>query len=58
MNSASKWREPSLAFSVGYAESFHGVYIIVGMYEEGAPGKIFIKMAKEGSTLSGFMVAV
>jgi len=28
------------------------------MYEEGAPGKIFIKMAKEGSTLSGFMVAV
>src|SRR5260370_34867747 len=25
------------------------------MYEEGAPGEIFIKMAKEGSTLSGFM---
>jgi ribonucleoside-diphosphate reductase alpha chain len=25
------------------------------MYEEGTPGKIFIKMAKEGSTLSGFM---
>jgi ribonucleoside-diphosphate reductase alpha chain len=30
-------------------------YIIVGMYAEGAPGEIFIKMAKEGSTLSGFM---
>src|SRR6266404_3421731 len=30
-------------------------YIIVGMYQEGAPGEIFIKMAKEGSTLSGFM---
>jgi len=25
------------------------------MYEEGGPGEIFIKMAKEGSTLSGFM---
>jgi len=25
------------------------------MYKEGNPGEIFIKMAKEGSTLSGFM---
>jgi len=33
----------------------HEGYIIVGMYEEGAPGEIFIKIAKEGSTLSGFM---
>jgi ribonucleoside-diphosphate reductase alpha chain len=38
-------------FSVGGNEG----YIIVGMYEEGVPGEIFIKMAKEGSTLSGFM---
>jgi len=38
-------------FSIGGHEG----YIIVGMYEEGAPGEIFIKMAKEGSTLSGFM---
>ena len=38
-------------FSVGGHEG----YIIVGMYEQGAPGEIFIKMAKEGSTLSGFM---
>src|SRR6266571_1087359 len=36
----------------------HEGYIIVGMYEEGAPGEIFIKMAKEGSTLSGFMDGV
>ena len=41
-------------FSVGGHEG----YIIVGMYEEGAPGEIFIKMAKEGSTLSGFMDGV
>jgi ribonucleoside-diphosphate reductase alpha chain len=38
-------------FSIGGHEG----YIIVGMYEEGAPGEIFVKMAKEGSTLSGFM---
>ena len=38
-------------FSVGGHEG----YIIVGMYEEGTPGEIFIKMSKEGSTLSGFM---
>ena len=38
-------------FSVGGHEG----YIIVGMYAEGAPGEIFIKIAKEGSTLSGFM---
>ena len=38
-------------FSVGGHEG----YIIVGMYDEGTPGEIFIKMAKEGSTLSGFM---
>jgi ribonucleoside-diphosphate reductase alpha chain len=38
-----------------FAVGGHEGYIIVGMYKEGAPGEIFIKMAKEGSTLSGFM---
>src|SRR5216684_1067553 len=38
-----------------FAIGGHEGYIIVGMYEAGAPGEIFIKMAKEGSTLSGFM---
>ncbi len=36
-----------------FAIGGHEGYIIVGMYEEGAPGELFIKMAKEGSTLSG-----
>src|SRR5262245_34774147 len=36
-------------FSVGGHEG----YITVGMYEDGRPGEIFIKMSKEGSTLSG-----
>ena len=33
----------------------HDGYIIVGMHKEGMPGEIFIKMATEKSTLSGFM---
>jgi ribonucleoside-diphosphate reductase alpha chain len=33
----------------------HEGYITVGMYEDGAPGEIFIAMAKEGSTISGLM---
>jgi ribonucleoside-diphosphate reductase alpha chain len=38
-------------FSVGGHEG----YITVGMYEDNRPGEIFIKMSKEGSTLSGVM---
>ena len=33
----------------------HEGYLTIGMYEDGAPGEIFIVMAKEGSTLSGVM---
>ncbi len=33
----------------------HEGYIHVGFYENGEPGEIFIKMAKEGSTISGLM---
>lgn len=38
-------------FSVGGHEG----YITVGLYGEGTPGEIFIRMAKEGSTISGLM---
>jgi ribonucleoside-diphosphate reductase alpha chain len=38
-------------FSVGGHEG----YVTVGMYEDGRPGEVFIKMSKEGSTLSGVM---
>jgi ribonucleoside-diphosphate reductase alpha chain len=38
-------------FSVGGHEG----YMTVGMYPDGRPGEIFIKMSKEGSTLSGVM---
>jgi len=33
----------------------HEGYITVGLYPTGQPGEIFIKMAKEGSTVSGLM---
>ena len=33
----------------------HDGYLTVGMYEDGAPGEIFIVMAKAGSTLNGVM---
>ena len=40
-------------FSVGGQEG----YVTVGLYEDGQPGELFIKMAKEGSTVSGLMDA-
>jgi ribonucleoside-diphosphate reductase alpha chain len=38
-------------FSVGGHEG----YMHVGLYDSGEPGEIFIRMAKEGSTISGLM---
>ena len=38
-------------FSVGGHEG----YITVGLYEDGKPGEIFIRMAKEGSVIAGLM---
>ena len=32
----------------------HEGYITVGLFEDGTPGEIFLVMAKEGSTISGF----
>jgi ribonucleoside-diphosphate reductase alpha chain len=40
-------------FSIGGHEG----YITVGMYDDGAPGEVFITMSKEGSTISGLMDA-
>jgi ribonucleoside-diphosphate reductase alpha chain len=38
-------------FSIGGHEG----YLTVGLYEDGTPGELFIRMAKEGSTISGLM---
>jgi ribonucleoside-diphosphate reductase alpha chain len=40
-------------FSVGGQDG----YVIVGFYPDGQPGELFIRMAKEGSTVSGLMDA-
>ena len=44
---------PSLTHKFSFAG--HEGYITVGLYPNGQPGEIFIKMAKEGSTVSGLM---
>ncbi len=33
----------------------HEGYLTVGLFEDGRPGEVFIKIAKEGSTLSGLV---
>lgn len=33
----------------------HEGYITVGLYEDGQPGEIFVRMSKEGSTIAGLM---
>ncbi len=38
-----------------FSISGHEGYITAGLYEDGAPGEIFITMSKEGSTISGLM---
>lgn len=41
-------------FRVGDQEG----YVTVGLYEEGAPGEIFVNISKEGSTIRGLMDSV
>lgn len=41
-------------FSIGGHEG----YIHVGLYEDGTPGEVFLRMNKEGSVISGLMDAV
>ncbi len=41
-----------------FAIAGHEGYFTVGLYDDGAPGELFVKMSKEGSTLSGIMDAL
>ncbi len=36
----------------------HEGYMTVGLFEDGTPGELFIRMAKEGSTIGGLMDAI
>ncbi len=48
-------RLPDSRKAITHKFSVHGTkgYLIVGLYDDGRPGELFIKIAKEGSTLSG-----
>lgn len=40
-----------------FAVAGHEGYLTVGLYPDGTPGEIFIKVSKEGSAISGFCQA-
>ena len=43
------------AFTHKFSIAGHEGYLTVGLYDDGKPGEIFLRMAKEGSTISGLM---
>ena len=50
-----KLQEERMSVTHKFKIGGHEGYITVGLYPNGEPGEIFIKMAKEGSTVSGLM---
>jgi len=50
-----KLPDERLARTHKFSIAGHEGYLTVGLYENGLPGEIFLKMAKEGSTVSGLM---
>jgi ribonucleoside-diphosphate reductase alpha chain len=40
-----------------FAVMGHEGYLTIGLFDDGRPGEIFVKMAKEGSTMSGLVQA-
>lgn len=54
---AARRRLPDVRRAVTHHFSMAGQegYLTVGLYEDGVPGEIFIRMAKQGSTISGLM---
>jgi ribonucleoside-diphosphate reductase alpha chain len=50
-----KLPEERHSFTHKFTIGGHEGYITVGMYEDGSPGEIFVRMAKEGSVIAGLM---
>jgi len=50
-----KLPDERVAFTHKFSIAGHEGYLTTGLYEDGSPGEIFLKMAKEGSTISGLM---
>ena len=57
MNEPQRYHLPDTRHSVVHKFSITGQegYIIAGVFEDGTLGEVFIKMAKEGSTLRGLI---
>ena len=51
---AASCRTSAQAITHKFDIAGHEGYITVGLFEDGKPGEIFLVMAKEGSTISGF----
>jgi ribonucleoside-diphosphate reductase alpha chain len=56
-NGPHRKRLPSTRKSVTHKFSIsgHEGYLTVGLYDNGQPGEVFIKMAKQGSTVAGLV---
>jgi len=50
-----KLQEERMSVTHKFKVGDHEGYLTVGLYPNGEPGELFIKMAKEGSTVSGLM---
>ena len=53
--SAASSRTSARARTHKFSIAGHEGYLTVGLYDDGQPGEIFLRMAKEGSTVSGLM---
>ena len=53
--SRHKLQEERMSVTHKFKVGDHEGYITVGLYPNGDPGELFVKMAKEGSTVSGLM---
>jgi ribonucleoside-diphosphate reductase alpha chain len=54
---ANRYKLPDerASFTHKFSIGGHEGYATVGMYEDGSPGEIFVRMAKEGSVIAGLM---
>ncbi|HMG53604.1 MAG TPA: vitamin B12-dependent ribonucleotide reductase, partial [Kofleriaceae bacterium] len=54
---ANRYKLPDerASFTHKFSIGGHEGYITVGLYQDGCPGEIFVRMAKEGSVIAGLM---
>jgi ribonucleoside-diphosphate reductase alpha chain len=54
---ANRYKLPDerASFTHKFSIGGHEGYVTVGLYEDGSPGEIFVRMAKEGSVIAGLM---